>query len=35
MVAPALDPRFTSKRISDQSHATKLLADIRANCGPD
>lgn len=31
MVAPALDPRFTSKRIADQSHATRLLADIRAN----
>jgi hypothetical protein len=35
MVAPALDPRFTSKRIADQTHAIKLLADIRANGGPD
>ena len=33
MVAPALDPRFTSKRIADQAHATKLLAEIRANGG--
>jgi CYTH domain-containing protein len=33
MTAPALDPRFTSKRIADQTHATKLLADIRANGG--
>lgn len=31
--APAFDPRFTSKRIADQAHATKLLADIRANGG--
>jgi len=30
MVAPALDPRFTSKRIADQAHATNLLAEIRA-----
>ncbi|WP_422014003.1 hypothetical protein [Reyranella sp.] len=30
-VAPALDPRFTSKRIADQAHATKLLAEIRSN----
>jgi CYTH domain-containing protein len=30
MVAPAMDPRFTSKRIADQAHATELLADIRA-----
>lgn len=33
LIAPALDPRFTSKRIADQVHATKLLADIRANGG--
>jgi hypothetical protein len=33
MVAPALDPRFTSKRIADPVHATKLLAEIRANGG--
>lgn len=33
MTAPALDPRFTSKRIADHAHATKLLADIRANGG--
>ncbi|KAF0105324.1 MAG: Uncharacterized protein FD144_668 [Rhodospirillaceae bacterium] len=33
MVAPALDPRFTSKRIADQAHATKLLAEIRENGG--
>ena len=33
LIAPALDPRFTSKRIADQAHATKLLADIRANGG--
>jgi len=31
MVVPALDPRFASKRIADQVHAAKLLADIRAN----
>ena len=31
--APAFDQRFTSKRIADQAHATKLLADIRANGG--
>jgi hypothetical protein len=33
MVAPALDPRFTSKRIADQVHATTLLAEIRTNGG--
>lgn len=33
LVAPALDPRFTSKRIADQAHATSLLAEIRANGG--
>jgi len=33
MIAPALDPRFTSKRIADQTHATELLAEIRANGG--
>jgi CYTH domain-containing protein len=33
MVAPALDPRFASKRIADQSHAAALLATIRANGG--
>jgi len=32
-MAPALDPRFTSKRIADQAHATELLAEIRANGG--
>jgi len=31
MVAPALDPRFASKRIADQAHAAALLAAIRAN----
>jgi hypothetical protein len=31
LVAPPLDPRFTSKRIADQAHATNLLAEIRAN----
>lgn len=31
--APAFDPRFASKRISDQAHATQMLADIRANGG--
>lgn len=30
-VSPALDPRFTSKRIADQAHAARLLAEIRAN----
>jgi hypothetical protein len=30
MVAPALDPRLTSKRIADQAHATNLLAELRA-----
>jgi CYTH domain-containing protein len=29
--APLGDPRFTSKRLADQSHAERLLADIRAN----
>lgn len=33
MIAPSLDPRFTSKRIADQAHATSLLAEIRANGG--
>lgn len=33
MIAPALDPRFTSKRIAVQAHATSLLAEIRANGG--
>ncbi len=33
MIAPALDPRFTSKRIADQVHATTLLAEIRTNGG--
>lgn len=33
LVAPALDPRFTSKRIADPVHATKLLAEIRADGG--
>ena len=33
MIAPALDPRFTSKRIADQAHATTLLAEIRAKIG--
>ena len=33
MIAPALDPRFTSKRIADQAHATRLLDEIRANGG--
>lgn len=33
MVAPALDPRFASKRIADQAHAARLLAEIRANVG--
>lgn len=28
--APLGDPRFTSKRLADQSHAEQLLADIRA-----
>lgn len=28
-VAPAGDPRFTSKRIADRQHAEKLLADIK------
>jgi CYTH domain-containing protein len=28
--APAGDPRFTSKRLANQVHAEKLLADIRA-----
>ncbi len=28
--APLGDPRFTSKRLADQSHAEALLADIRA-----
>jgi CYTH domain-containing protein len=31
--APAFDQRFTSKRVADQVHATKLLAGIRANGG--
>ena len=31
--APAFDQRFASKRIADPAHATKLLADIRANGG--
>ncbi len=31
LVAPALDPRFASKRIADQAHAMNLLAAIRAN----
>lgn len=29
-LAPLGDPRFTSKRLADQSHAEQLLADIRA-----
>lgn len=33
LVAPALDPRFTSKRIADPVHATTLLAEIRADGG--
>jgi CYTH domain-containing protein len=33
VIAPALDPRFTSKRIADQAHAAALLAAIRANGG--
>ena len=33
MVAPALAPRFASKRIADQVHAARLLAEIRANGG--
>lgn len=33
MIAPALDPRFASKRIADQAHAMKLMAEIRANRG--
>lgn len=33
MTAPAMDPRFTSKRIADQAHAMKLLADIQAGGG--
>ena len=28
--APLGDPRFTSKRLADQSHAERLLAEIRA-----
>jgi CYTH domain-containing protein len=33
MIAPAQDPRFTSKRVADQAHALQLLADIRSNGG--
>lgn len=33
MIAPAFDPRFTSKRIADESHANRLLAEIRAKGG--
>jgi CYTH domain-containing protein len=29
-LAPAGDPRFTSKRLADRSHAEALLAEIRA-----
>jgi len=29
-MAPAGDPRFTSKRLADRVHAEKLLADIRS-----
>ena len=29
-VAPAGDPRFASKRLANQAHAEKLLADIRS-----
>ena len=29
-LAPLGDPRFTSKRLADQSHAGRLLAEIRA-----
>jgi CYTH domain-containing protein len=29
-MAPAGDPRFTSKRLANQAHAEKLMADIRA-----
>ena len=28
--APAGDPRFASKRLADQAHAEKLLADIKS-----
>jgi hypothetical protein len=27
--APAGDPRFTSKRLADQAHAERLLAELR------
>ena len=29
-LAPAGDQRFTSKRLADQAHAQKLLAEIRS-----
>jgi hypothetical protein len=29
LLAPRNDPRFTSKRLADQGHAERLLADVR------
>jgi CYTH domain-containing protein len=29
LLAPRSDPRFTSKRLSDRSHAERLMADVR------
>ncbi|HYD05725.1 MAG TPA: hypothetical protein VEC60_08365 [Reyranella sp.] len=30
LLAPRNDPRFTSKRLADRTHAERLLADVRA-----
>lgn len=30
LLAPRLDPRFTSKRLADRDHAERLLAEVRA-----
>ena len=30
LLAPRGDPRFTSKRLADKTHAERLLADVRA-----